>query len=150
MIVVAIVAWVLALGGVGAWLTKLGPWYYALRQPDWKPSDLWFGPVWTTIFLLAGVAWWLAWGRATSPTDRALIVTVYLVNGVLNAGWSYLFFYRQRPDWGLIEVPFLWLSIAAMIVVVGRLSPLGGWLLAPYLVWVSFASVLNRAIVRLN
>ena len=148
--VLGIVVWVLTLGGVGAWLTKLGPWYYALRQPTWKPSDLWFGPVWTTIFVLAGVAWWLAWGRAVTPADRALIVTAYLVNGLLNAGWSYLFFYRQRPDWGLLEVPFLWLSIVGLIVVVGRLSPLGGWLLVPYLVWVSFASVLNRAIVRLN
>jgi tryptophan-rich sensory protein len=64
--------------------------------------------------------------------------------------WSALYFTLQRPDWALIEVAVLWLSIVALIIVCGRVSRLAGWLLVPYLLWVSFASVLNLAVVRLN
>ena len=75
---------------------------------------------------------------------------LFSANGVLNAAWSGLFFTLRRPDWALAEVVPLWLSIAAMIGGVAPLSALAGWLLAPYLAWVSFAAVLNRTIVRLN
>lgn len=141
--------WVVAVAGAGRAVTELGEWYRRLRKPPWQPPDYLFPVAWTTIFLLAGVALALAW-RQGSAGDRAWLAATYALNGVLNFAWSVLFFRRRRPDRALVEVVPLWLSIAAMIGVVGRLSPAGAWMLAPYLAWVSFAAVLNRAIVRLN
>jgi translocator protein len=78
------------------------------------------------------------------------VVVLFVVNGVLNLLWSPLFFKLRRPDWALVEVPFLWLSILVPIVAFARFSPFASLLLVPYLLWVSFAAVLNREIVRLN
>ncbi|MCU0621918.1 MAG: tryptophan-rich sensory protein [Gemmatimonadales bacterium] len=143
--------WMLGLGAMGIVATDLTPWYYGLRKPEWKPSDKLFGPVWSTIFLLAAVAFVLAWSSpAADAASRSRLVLVYAVNAVLNVLWSWLFFRMRRPDLALIEVVPLWLSIAAMIWALRPLTPVGAWLLAPYLAWVSFATVLNRAIVRLN
>ncbi len=143
--------WVVGLGAAGIWATRLGPWYYALRKPSWKPPDFLFGPVWTTIFLCSGAAFLLAW-RSPAATDgaRAALVAAWTANAALNVLWSVLFFRRERPDWALREVIVLWCSILAMALVAGRLSATAGWLVVPYLVWVAFAARLNRAIVVLN
>jgi tryptophan-rich sensory protein len=149
--IVTAVAWMIVLGGAGVVSTDLSPWYYALRKPEWKPSDVLFGPVWSTIFLLAAIALVLGWtSEAATPAARTRLVAAYVANGVLNVTWSVLFFRMRRPDWALVEVVALWVSIVAMMWVLAPLSRTAAWLLAPYLAWVSFASVLNRAIVRLN
>jgi tryptophan-rich sensory protein len=145
------VFWVVALGGLGVLATDLAHWYYALRKPSWQPPDFLFGPVWSTIFLLAGVALVLGWVSASAtPSNRLALVVAYVVNGALNTTWSVLFFRLRRPDWALLEVGLLWLSIAAMIVILWPLSRVAALLVVPYLAWVSFATVLNRAIIRLN
>lgn len=145
------VAWMVGLGAMGIVATDLSPWYYELRKPAWKPSDTLFGPVWSTIFLLAAIAFVLAWTSPDATREaRTRLVAVYAVNAVLNVAWSVLFFRLRRPDWALGEVALLWLSIVAMIWALAPLTTVGAWLIAPYLAWVSFASVLNRAIVRLN
>ena len=149
--IVMAAVWMFGLGGLGVVTTDLSPWYYELRKPSWKPSDLLFGPVWSTIFLLAAAAFVLAWNAdGATPSARTRLVVAYVVNAVLNVLWSYLFFRMRRPDWALAEVVALWISIVAMIVVLAPLSKVAAALLAPYLAWVSFASVLNRSIVRLN
>ena len=147
ILVAAGTAFVVALAG--GLLTTTGPWYHALRRPAWKPPDWAFGPVWATIFTLTAVSAVLAWTGA-GASDRAALVAAYAVNAVLNIAWSGLFFRLRRPDWALIEVVFLWLSIAGLILVTARISGFGALLLLPYLVWVAVAAVLNRAIVRLN
>ena len=141
----------IALGALGARLTRLGPWYRALRKPSWQPPDFAFGPAWTLIFLLTGASAVIAWNsvRAT-PMQRRGVLIAFGVNAMLNSLWSYLFFARRRPDWAMIEVLFFWVSIIAMIDVVRPLSSGAAWLLAPYLAWVTFASVLNQRIVALN
>jgi len=145
------IGWIVLLSAVGAALTKLDAWYYQLRQPSWKPPDWLFAPAWTTIFLCAAFAFALAWNAPGADRDRRMQLTsVYILNGILNAVWSALFFRAQRPDWSLVEVPALWLTILAMMQVVGSVSPRGALLLLPYLLWVAFAAVLNRAVVRLN
>lgn len=134
----------------GLLLTPLGPWYYGLKKPRWQPPDWLFGPAWTLIFTLAATSGVLAWNAADTVAARRCVIVLFAVNGALNMGWSALFFTLRRPDWSLVEVVFLWLSIVALIAGLWRLSPLASLLLAPYLAWVSFASVLNLAIVRLN
>ena len=136
--------------GIGGALTDLGPWYQALRQPDWKPPDLWFGPIWTTIFTLAAVSGWLAWHAASHPAQRRWVLGLFAFNALCNIGWSALFFALQRPDWALWEWGVLWLSVAALIVGLWPLSRTAALLHIPYLIWVSVAGALNQANVALN
>jgi translocator protein len=149
-IVVASVTVIFVLA-VGGWTTTVGTWYEHLRKPPWNPPNWVFGPAWTVILALAawsGVSAWTNVGN--DDPGRVLILALFGVNIVLHMLWSPLFFALKRPDWALIEAPFLWLSIAALMFGVGRYSALAVWLLLPYLLWVTFAVVLNLKIVRLN
>lgn len=139
-----------ATAGLGGALTELGPWYYALHQPAWKPPDAAFGVVWTTIFTLCAFSGWLAWRAADTQVLRQRVLLLFGTNALLNIVWSALYFKLHRPDWALIEVALLWLSIVALIAGLWRLSRLASALLLPYLVWVSIASFLNLATVQLN
>jgi tryptophan-rich sensory protein len=142
--------WGVVTLGVGGLLTEIGPWYRALKKPRWQPPDLLFGPAWTLIIVCAAWAAVLAWNRAPGWPERAMVVTLFVLNGSLNAGWSLFFFKWRRPDWALIEVVPLWLSICLLILECSSMTTRGAWLLTPYLAWVSFAAFLNLTIVRLN
>lgn len=143
-----VVAWSVVVLGAGGAVTSTGLWYQSLRKPPWQPPDWLFAPAWTLIFICASLAFVQAW-RAEAA-GRGMLAAAYVVNGMLNFGWSLLFFGHRRPDRALVEVVPLWLSIVGMIAAVGWMRPGAAWLLAPYLAWVSFAAVLNRAIIRLN
>ena len=134
----------------GGLLTTIGPWYRDLRKPSWQPPSWAFGPAWTIILGLA--AWSAAEGWTAAPTGaaKAVVVGLFAANALCHFLWSPLFFGWRRPDWALIEVGFLWLSIVVLILWLAPFSERAAWLLAPYLAWVTFASWLNRAIVRLN
>jgi tryptophan-rich sensory protein len=135
---------------LGGLMTDIGPWYRGLVQPPWKPPDWLFGPAWTVIFALAAAAGVYAWRRAPGRKSREWMLGLFAANGFLNIFWSLLYFRLERPDWALREVMFLWLSVLLLIIVLARYSRPSGWLLAPYLLWVSFAALLNLATVRLN
>jgi benzodiazapine receptor len=134
-------------GGV---LTEIGPWYDRLKKPSWQPPNWAFGPIWTVILMLAAVSAALAWQAAPDSSARMAVFAVLLVNSILNIAWSGIFFKMRRPDWALIEVGLLWLSILALILVLGSYSATAGLLMVPYLLWVSIASFLNYRIVQLN
>ena len=148
-IVVAATITVLVLG-IGAAVTKVGPWYRNMRKPSWNPPEWVFGPAWTVILGLAAWSGVLAWTGAPDAESRLLIAVLFGVNIVLHLLWTPLFFNLRRPDWALIEVVFFWLSVVALIVVLAPISLLAGWLLLPYLLWVAFAAFLNLKIVRMN
>ena len=145
--IVVAVAWGVLVAGIGAGLTDLTPWYRTLRKPSWQPPDWLFGPAWTVILALASWSLYLALSAEEQPV---LVVALFVANGLFNIVWSPLFFRSQRPDWALIEVPFLWLSILVPMVVLWPISQTASLLLLPYLLWVSFAAFLNLTIVRLN
>lgn len=149
ILLAAVAAMVVA--ALGALITDLGPWYYGLRVPSWKPPDWLFGPAWTLIFTLAALSGYLSWSRAPrySP-NSARVLALFAVNGLLNMAWSALFFRLHRLDWALLEVVLLWLSIAALMYFTARSSRLASLLLLPYLLWVSFAGCLNFVLLRLN
>ena len=136
--------------GAGALMTDVGEWYAELRKPTWNPPNWLFGPAWTLILGRAAWAGVLAWNAAQTPAEHWRIGLLFAVNLVLHMLWSPLFFNLRRPDWALIEVPFLWLSIVALMVGLAPLSEQAAWLLLPYLLWVTFAAGLNFVIVRLN
>ncbi len=148
-----IVAAALSASGVatlGALTTELGPWYYALHKPAWQPPDWLFGPAWTLIFSLCAIAAVIFWRRQRDRDSRLLMIGAFAANAFFNTLWSLLFFRLQRPDWALYEVVLLWLSIVALIVLLGKSSRTAAWLLAPYFAWVIFAALLNWKIVMLN
>ncbi|MBC7994957.1 MAG: tryptophan-rich sensory protein [Rhizobacter sp.] len=140
----------LCVAVLGGLMTDLGPWYVNLKQPAWKPPDWAFGPIWTTLFALAATAGVIGWRRAPSSAQREWMLMLFAANGFLNVLWSLLFFRLHRPDWSLLEVPVLWLSVLALMLLLSRFAKLAAWLLAPYLVWVTIAAALNWQTVKLN
>ncbi len=116
-----------------------------MQPPDWL-----FGPAWTVILALWAYAGVLSWEGAPDDAARLRIVGLFAANFVLHLVWSPLFFKAKRPDWAMVEMPVLWVSIVAMMVGLAPFSSAAPWLLAPYIVWVSFAMWINYAIVRLN
>ena len=135
---------------LGALMTDLGTWYANLKQPPWKPPDWAFGPIWTTIFALAAAAGVIGWRRAPTRAARDGLLALFAANGFFNVLWSLLYFRLHRPDWALYEVPLLWLSVLALIVLLARFAQSAAWLLAPYLAWVAIAATLNWQTVALN
>lgn len=133
----------------GMWATDIGEWYRALNKPSWQPPDWVFGPAWTTIYLCIIAAVGMAW-NAAEIGQKSPLLWVLSINLGLNVLWSFLFFTWRRPDWALYEVLALWLSIVVLMVVLYGIRPLSGWLILPYLLWVSFAAYLTLTIVRLN
>ena len=140
----------LAVAMLGMTITDLGPWYRGLEQPSWAPPDPVYGAAWTLIFALAAASGVLAWRAAPSRSVVETLIGLFALNGFLNILWSLLFFQFRRPDWALIELVALWLSVAALMAFTGRLAKPAAWLLLPYLLWVSFAGWLNWEIIRLN
>lgn len=139
-----------AVASLGGAMTDTGPWYLALAKPAWQPPGWIFGPVWTVIFACCAWSFAEAWAAAGARSMRAAILWLFGFNMFLNIAWSALFFALRRPDWALIEVALLWLSIAALIRVLLPLSRRAAFLLFPYLAWVGIAAALNWEVVRLN
>jgi translocator protein len=150
--IVIAVAWGVLVAAVGAFLTdSLSHWYREeLKKPSWQPPDWAFGPAWTVIFALASWSFYLAPRDSPDQSSRLLVIGLFVLNGLANILWNPLFFKLRRPDWALMEVPFLWLSILAPIVLLWPISSTASLLLVPYLCWVTFAAYLNLAVVRLN
>ena len=125
-------------------------WFVTLNKPSFNPPSYVFAPVWTTLYIMMGVAFYLVWVSVTDKAQQHKAMTVYFIQLFLNFCWSFIFFYKQRPDLAFIDIVFLWISIVATLVLFYRISKPAGWLLVPYLLWVSFASALNYAIWQLN
>lgn len=140
-----------AAGGLGSIATsaKIPTWYAALTKPSWNPPNWIFGPVWSTLYALMGVAAWLVWTRREQTGARAAL-WLFGVQLVLNTLWSFVFFGAEAPGPAMAEIAVLWIAIAATIWTFRSISAPAAWMLAPYLAWVSFASCLNFAIWRLN
>lgn len=135
---------------LGATVTDLGPWYQGLAKPAWQPPGPAFGIIWTIIFSLAAISGAIAWRSAADRGTREWTIGLFALNGFLNVFWSLLFFRLRHPDWALVEVAGLWLSVGLLIIFLSRVSWSASLLLAPYLCWVSAAAALNYEIVKLN
>lgn len=136
-----------AAASTGA-IFKPGAWYRQLSKPAWTPPDWLFPVAWFVLYITIAAAGWLIWRTGGGEPQATAALIVYGVQLVLNSAWSALFFGARRPDWGLVDVIALWLSIVAIIILAWPVSPLAAYLLLPYLAWVSFAAMLNAAIVN--
>jgi len=137
------------LGGL-ATAPAIPTWYATLVKPTWTPPGWVFGPVWTVLYALMGIAAARVWirHRQTSAGKRSL--ALFGAQLALNAEWPVLFFGLKAPGAALVSIVILWATILALIVRWWRLERTSAALLIPYLAWVSFATALNAAIVRLN
>jgi len=142
----------LGAGWIGSIFTtpSIPTWYAGLAKPSFNPPNGVFGPVWTLLYLLMGIALFLVWRKAPQAPGAGLALVLFLVQLALNVLWSILFFGLRSPLLGLVDILLLWAAILATMLLFFRVSPAAGALLVPYLLWVSFASVLNFAIWRLN
>ena len=126
-----------------------GTWYAELAKPAWNPPNWIFAPVWTFLYILMGVAAWVCWLRAGWERGRAALA-VFVLQLVLNFTWSWIFFGTHRMGWALVEIVILWSAILLTILLFARKSVTAAALLVPYLLWVTFAAVLNAALWHLN
>ncbi|MFN3232357.1 MAG: TspO/MBR family protein [Alphaproteobacteria bacterium] len=124
-------------------------WYRDLNKPSWRPPDWLFGPVWLVLYIMIAVAGWRIWNIAGWEVGAAAL-TVYGVQLALNALWSGIFFGLRRIGLAVLEIGGLWLAIAATIALFWPIDRTAAYLLVPYLMWASFAGVLNLTIWRLN
>jgi translocator protein len=141
----------LAAGALGAAVTApaIATWYPTIAKPSFNPPNWIFGPVWTTLYVMMAIAAWLVWRRAGFAGARTAFV-LFIVQLVLNSLWSVLFFGLHRIDFALLDIALLLAAIVATAQSFRRHSTVAALLLVPYLAWVSFATLLNFAIWRLN
>ena len=151
--IVGLAAWLIisfiaaAIGAAAS--VQAGPFYTQLVRPEWAPAPSVFGPVWTVLYILMGIAAWLVW-RAGGFGAARFALTIFLVQLALNALWSWLFFGWHRGGLAFGDILLLWAAIVATVVAFWRIRSLAGALLVPYLLWVSFATLLNYYVWQLN
>jgi benzodiazapine receptor len=139
----------IAAGIGGAASIHAGSFYARLVRPEWAPPSFVFGPVWTVLYALMGIAAWLVWRIDGFRAARGAF-SLFLIQLALNAIWSWLFFGWHRGALAFADIMLLWTAIIGTMVAFWRVRALAGALLVPYLLWVSFASVLNFAVWQLN
>ncbi|WP_247881167.1 TspO/MBR family protein [Skermanella sp. TT6] len=130
-------------------LPQIDGWYAGLEKPWFNPPDWLFGPVWTVLYGMMAVAGWLVWRDRGLAGARGPLLLFGLQLG-LNILWSLIFFGMQQPGLAFAEISALWIAVAATMVAFWRVRPLAGWLFVPYLLWVSYAAVLNASVWLLN
>lgn len=142
----------LLVGGAGGWATSQGvtDWYPGLVKPPFNPPGWVFGPVWTLLYLMMGVASFLVWRRIRSSPAAGPAMRAYGLQLLLNFLWSFLFFWFRSPGWALLEILLLLAVLTYTTWKFFEVSRAAGWLMTPYLAWVTFAIVLNAAIWTLN
>jgi len=141
----------LAIGGLSGFATASGinDWYVTLNKPPFNPPNYLFAPVWTCLYILMGISLFIIW-RSPIGQIRTNALIIFTLQILLNFLWSFLFFKFNMPGLALIEIVMIWISILAMIIIFSHISKPASYLQIPYLLWVSFATILNAAIWHLN
>lgn len=141
----------LGIGAISGLFTAraIPTWYASLNQPSFNPPNWLFGPVWTTLYILMGISLYMIWSLEPGK-ERNLALVSFGVQLVLNFGWSFFFFYFKTIGFAMIEIIALWSSIVFMLLLFYKMKPMAAYLNIPYLLWVSFATILNAAYFKLN
>jgi benzodiazapine receptor len=141
----------LGIGAIaGMFTAKAVPeWYASLNRPSYNPPDWLFGPVWTALYILMGISLFLIW-KLDAGKERNLAMLFFLLQLLLNFGWSFFFFYFKMIGVALFEIIVLWIIIVIMLILFYKLKPLASYINIPYLLWVTFATMLNAGYYILN
>lgn len=146
--------WIVLILGLGSGMgIFFGPddWFQALKKPTWNPPGWVFGPAWTVLYTLMGISVWLLRREANlSGTGKTSAMRLFWIQLVLNLAWTPIFFGLHQPGLAFIEICLLWLAALWTALAFGKISSTAGYLLVPYLAWLSFALVLNGTIWLLN
>jgi benzodiazapine receptor len=139
-------------GFLGSIFTRsaIPSWYAQLQKPSFAPPNWLFAPMWISLYLLMAVAAYLVWQKGLGSSGVRAALGVFLVQLLLNALWSPVFFGLRSPLAGAAIIVVLWLAILATIIAFAKISPPAAWLLVPYILWVSLATALNISIYFLN
>lgn len=142
----------LAVGAIGAFFTatSVKTWYTTLAKPSFNPPNSIFPPVWTSIFILMGISAYLVWQRRDTVAHFPRTIALYLIQLIMNLMWSFIFFYAHQIGVALVEIVFLLVIIIINATVFYKINKLAGLLFIPYILWVSFATVLTYNIFTLN
>lgn len=142
----------LGAGFIGSFFTSpaIQGWYANIIKPSFNPPSWIFGPVWTVLFIMMGIAAAIIWSKGLDDKAVKIALIVFIVHLVLNVLWSVFFFGMQNPGLAFIDIIVLWLMIALVIYLFYMIDHRAGYILIPYILWVSFAAVLNFTIWRLN
>ena len=141
----------LTVGAISGFATasSISTWFVGLNKPSFNPPNYLFGPVWTVLYLLMGISLFMVL-QSASNTNKKNAIRIFIVQLFLNFCWSFLFFKYQQLGIALVEISVLWISILAMIVTFKKINTRSAYLQIPYLLWVSFATVLNASLWMLN
>ncbi|MEI8004583.1 MAG: TspO/MBR family protein [Bacteroidota bacterium] len=141
----------LLIGAVSGFFTSnaIPVWYASLTSPAISPPNWIFGPVWTVLYILMGVSFYLIWCQPASKA-KSWALAVYFIQLLLNFAWSFFFFYFKHIGLALMDIVILWLCIPVMISLFYRIKPAAAYINIPYFLWVSFATILNAAFFKLN
>jgi len=139
-------------GLVGSFFTSpaIPGWFATLVKPAFSPPNWIFAPVWTILFVLMGISMYLVWNKGLQNSDVRISLFIFDIQLVLNVLWSFLFFGLRSPFYAFVEIIILWVVIAFTIQNFLKISRTAGLLLVPYILWVSFAAILNFYIWNLN
>lgn len=149
LLVILTLCYAVAFAGTQGALQGLQGYYQGLDKPSWTPPSWLFGPVWTVLYGLMGIAAWIVW-KQVDVASRTIALTLFGIQLVLNGLWSWLFFAWQKPLLGFAEICILDLSVFLTMLLFFRIRKSAGWLLLPYLLWILFASGLNFSAWRMN
>lgn len=133
-----------------ATLSSIPGFFDVLNKPAWTPPAWAFGPIWTTLYILMGIALFLVWRKGLERPDVKIAIGVFAIQLVLNFFWTIIFFGFRSLFGGLVEIVFLWIAILVNIILFYRISKTAGLLLVPYIIWVTIASYLNYTVYLLN
>lgn len=149
--IIVSIALPVAVGAISSLFTVTGEgsWYQTIQKPSWNPPGWIFGPVWTTLYILMGIAFYLVWSTPESKARRSAML-LFGLQLLFNFFWSFIFFDQQLIGLALAEIAGLWVFILLSIFAFARVSKTAAWLLVPYISWVSFAAMLNYTIWKLN
>ena len=142
----------LTIGAVAGFFTSqsVKGWYSTVNKPSFNPPDWVFAPVWTLLYIMMGIAFYIIWNKDTAKLLKRKAMLFYFAQLILNFTWSLVFFYAEKPGLALVNILLLCCMIAATIYWFSKISTTATRLLIPYILWVSFATVLNFAIWKLN
>ncbi|HSN59859.1 MAG TPA: TspO/MBR family protein [Ferruginibacter sp.] len=142
----------LAVGSIAGLFTasSVKGWFITLNKPSFNPPAWLFAPVWTILYILMGIAFYMIWNKDVDANLKRKAMLFYFAQLVLNFCWSFIFFYAKQPGWAVVDIILLWILIVGTIYWFSKISKPAAWLLGPYILWGSFAAVLNFAIWKLN
>jgi benzodiazapine receptor len=138
------------IGALFTTRSSITGWYANLNKPFFTPPGWLFGPAWTILYILMAAAAFLVWRKGAHVRLVRIALLLYFIQLTLNAFWTPLFFGLQMPLLAFVEIILLWLAVVLTLLAFARVSPLPALLLVPYLLWTTFAAVLNASICLLN